>query len=54
MYFFKNHVHMDGSTKSHRSPHFSDEPIEMLSDEEYLINTPGVLFGGQRLAKIRR
>jgi uncharacterized RDD family membrane protein YckC len=29
---------------------FPDELVEMLSDEQYLINTTGVLFGHQRLS----
>jgi uncharacterized RDD family membrane protein YckC len=29
---------------------FPDELVEMLSDEQYLINTAGVLFGHQRLS----
>ncbi len=33
---------------------FPDELVEMLSDEQYLINAAGVLFGDQRLARIRR
>jgi uncharacterized RDD family membrane protein YckC len=31
---------------------FPDELVEMLSDEQYLINTAGVLFGDQRLSRI--
>lgn len=31
---------------------FPDELVEMLSDEQYLINAAGVLFGHQRLAKL--
>ena len=30
---------------------FPDELVEMLSDEQYLINAAGVLFGDQRLSK---
>ena len=32
---------------------FPDELVEMLSDEQYLINAAGVLFGHQRLARSR-
>lgn len=32
---------------------FPDELVEMLSDEQYLINAVGVLFGEQRLSKAR-
>jgi uncharacterized RDD family membrane protein YckC len=32
---------------------FPDELVEMLSDEQYLINAVGVLFGEQRLLAIR-
>jgi hypothetical protein len=31
---------------------FPDELVEMLSDEQYLINAAGVLFGDQRLSKL--
>jgi len=31
---------------------FPDELIEMLSDEQYLINAAGVLFGDQRLSRV--
>jgi hypothetical protein len=31
---------------------FPDELVEMLSDEQYLINAAGVLFGGQRLSRV--
>jgi hypothetical protein len=31
---------------------FPDELVEMLSDEQYLINAAGVLFGEQRIPKI--
>jgi uncharacterized RDD family membrane protein YckC len=31
---------------------FPDELVEMLSDEQYLINAAGVLFGDQRLARV--
>jgi len=31
---------------------FPDELVEMLSDEQYLINAAGVLFGHQRLSRI--
>jgi hypothetical protein len=30
---------------------FPDELVEMLSDEQYLINAAGVLFGDQRLSR---
>ncbi len=33
-------------------PSFPDELIEMLSDEQYLINAAGVLFGHQRLSRL--
>jgi len=33
---------------------FPDELVEMLSDEQYLINAAGVLFGEQRLLRVRR
>ena len=33
---------------------FPDELVEMLSDEQYLINAAGVLFGDQRLSKAYR
>src|SRR6266852_2150771 len=33
---------------------FPDELVEMLSDEQYLINTAGVLFGDQRLSRVPR
>jgi uncharacterized RDD family membrane protein YckC len=33
---------------------FPDELVEMLSDEQYLINAAGVLFGEQRLSRVRR
>lgn len=33
---------------------FPDELVEMLSDEQYLINTAGVLFGNQRLTRVQR
>ena len=32
---------------------FPDELVEMLSDEQYLINVAGVLFGDQRLSEVR-
>lgn len=32
---------------------FPDELVEMLSDEQYLINAAGVLFGHQRLSRLR-
>ena len=32
---------------------FPDELVEMLSDEQYLINAAGVLFGDQRLSRVR-
>jgi uncharacterized RDD family membrane protein YckC len=32
---------------------FPDEIVEMLSDEQYLINTAGVLFGHQRLSRLQ-
>jgi len=31
---------------------FPDELVEMLSDEQYLINAAGVLFGDQRLSRV--
>ena len=31
---------------------FPDELVEMLSDEQYLINAAGVLFGDQRLSRL--
>jgi uncharacterized RDD family membrane protein YckC len=31
---------------------FPDELVEMLSDEQYLINAGGVLFGDQRMSKL--
>ncbi len=31
---------------------FPDELVEMLSDEQYLINAAGVLFGYQRLSRL--
>jgi len=31
---------------------FPDELVEMLSDEQYLINAAGVLFGDQRVSKV--
>ncbi len=31
---------------------FPDELVEMLSDEQYLINAAGVLFGEQRLSRV--
>src|SRR5215472_13132689 len=31
---------------------FPDELVEMLSDEQYLINAAGVLFGNQRLSRL--
>jgi uncharacterized RDD family membrane protein YckC len=31
---------------------FPDELVEMLSDEQYLINAAGVLFGDQRLTRV--
>jgi len=33
---------------------FPDELVEMLSDEQYLINAAGVLFGYQRLSRVHR
>jgi len=33
---------------------FPDELVEMLSDEQYLINAAGALFGDQRLSRIQR
>jgi uncharacterized RDD family membrane protein YckC len=33
---------------------FPDELVEMLSDEQYLINAAGVLFGDQRLSRVHR
>ena len=33
---------------------FPDELVEMLSDEQYLINSAGVLFRDQRLSRVRR
>jgi hypothetical protein len=32
---------------------FPDELIERLSDEQYLINASGILFGGQRPSRIQ-
>lgn len=32
---------------------FPDELVEMLSDEQYLTNAAGVLFGDQRLSRVR-
>ena len=37
-----------------KSPPFPDELVEMLSDEQYLINAAGVLFGDQRLSRVHR
>jgi hypothetical protein len=31
---------------------FPDELVEMLSDEQYLMNAAGVLFGDQRLSRV--
>jgi uncharacterized RDD family membrane protein YckC len=33
---------------------FPDELVEMLSDEQYLINAAGILFGDQRVFHLRR
>ena len=38
--------------QSEASP-FPDELVEMLSDEQFLINVAGVLFGDQRLSRIQ-
>ena len=40
-----------GYLQSEISP-FPDELVEMLSDEQYLINAAGVLFGDQRLSRL--
>jgi hypothetical protein len=53
--YARREIYRDLATymQSEISP-FPDELIEMLSDEQYLINAAGVLFGDQRMSNLHR